>query len=369
MLPHHVTVRRSDFRIRVFDIFRASNQPRKELAKIKQEFSRSYVTVDNFNYRGTYVDFWVGVELCRRYGLTELEKELRSWRVVLPEPAQRPERSEAERSEAELSDFIEITGFSNPVMARRLDFRINAVHIIKLAGYSRHTLANFRNSLSSEVYEILWGSTKHRGTYVDFDVGIELCRLYGLYQLEQRLYDVKSTSEGLAVEVDASHVGPAGQTFRLLPESPGSDTVPARKESTPSSGIWSQDQPPTSPGGLNTDESMQAEDAREMDSGSAGSEGSVTSRESYSIQRQPQPVPSIRGAEDAASSRHPEHDTWHPLTELAGPHSPSAQSVQYEVWDSQPQRSELTEVKPDLKPSSWKTASHYGSFSDLFAPI
>lgn len=92
------------------------------------------------NYRGTYVDFWVGVELCRRSGLTELEKELRSWKDVPPEPVQKPERSEAE-----LSDFIEITGLSSPVMVQRLDFRINAVHIFKLAGYSRQTLANVRD--------------------------------------------------------------------------------------------------------------------------------------------------------------------------------------------------------------------------------
>lgn len=108
-----------------------------------------------------------------------------------------------------------------------------------------------------------------------------------------------------------------------------------------------------------------------MDSSSdgAGSGGSVTSRESCLIQRQPQPVPSIRGAKDAASSRQPEPDTWHSLPELAGPHSHSGKSVQYEVWDSRPQLSELTEVNPDLRPSSWKTASHYGSLSDLFAPI
>ena len=30
---------------------------------------------------------------------------------------------------------------------------------------------------------------------------------------------------------------------------------------------------------------------------------------------------------------------------------------------------ELTKVKPDLRPSTWKTASHYGGLVDQFAPI
>ena len=44
------------------------------------------------------------------------------------------------------------------------------------------------------------------------------------------------------------------------------------------------------------------------------------------------------------TSSHPlGRDSRHSLLELADPHSPSAKSVQYEVWDSRPQLSELTE--------------------------
>lgn len=32
----------------------------------------------------------------------------------------------------------------------------------------------------------------HQGTYVNFEVGIELCREYGLSQLEKRLYSLKN---------------------------------------------------------------------------------------------------------------------------------------------------------------------------------
>ncbi len=299
------------------------------------------------------MDFWVGVELCRRYGLTELEEGLRSWK-----PVKEPELSEPVK-EPELSEFIEITDFASPVVVRMSDFRINASHIVNLAGSSKKTLGSLRNRLGSEAYEILRGNRKRQGTYVNFDVGIGLCRDHGLPELEKRLYSLKRTSKGPVLEAEPSHVEPR------LPES---DTVSARNKSTQSKGIWNRDQPPTLPGGPISDGPNEAEDAHEMDSGSdvAGSGHNVTSREPCSIQRNPQPVPLIRCTKDATSSRPLGRDTRYSLLELADPHSPSAKSVQYEVWDSRPQLSELTEVEPELRPSSWKTASHYGSLGDLF---
>ncbi len=320
------------------------------------------------------MDFWVGVELCRRYGLNRLEEELRGWKGVPQEPVRESELSEPVSkplSEPELSkpapepglsEFIKITDFSSPVMVQMSDFRINAAHIVKLTGRSKHAVTALRNGLSSEKYKILRGSKWHQGTYVDFDIGIELCREYGLPELEKRLYSLKHTSEGPVLEAEPSHVEP-----RL----PQSDTVSARNESTQSRSIWNRDQPPTLPGGSISNGPIKAEDADEMDSGSdvAGSGDSVTSREPFPIQRNPQPVPSIRCAKDAASSRQSGRDIKRSLLELADPHSPSAKSVQYEVWDSRPQLSELTEVEPQLRPSSWKTASHYGSLADLFPSI
>ncbi|KAI9764520.1 MAG: hypothetical protein M1835_007554 [Candelina submexicana] len=353
VLPHPVTVRKSDLRIKVSDIFRASGLPQNELPKIKREFRESYIKVGHLNYRGTYVDFWVGVVLCRRYGLTKLEKELCTWKNALLEPVKKPERPEAE-----LSDFIEITGFSGPVMVRRVDFRINASHIIKLAGRPRTTLANFRKSLRSEAYDILRGSQKRQGTYVVFDVGIELCQKYGLSQLEKRLYSLKRTSEGPVVEPEPSHVEPPTRTFRQLLESLGSERASPREKSTPST--------PTSVKESNTDGSMQVEDAHETDSGSGGS---FKSSKPCSIQQKSQPVLSDRGAQDAVSSQQPEYGTGHSSLELRSSHSPSAKDVQYEVWDSRSQLSKLTEITPHLRSSPWQTASDYGSFNELFAPI
>ena len=95
-------MRRSDFGIRASNIFRVSGRLYTEVDKIKREFKGSFDLVYSSIYRGIYVDFWVGVELCRRYGLTELEKELYTWKGIPQEP--------------EFSKFIEITRFSSPVI-------------------------------------------------------------------------------------------------------------------------------------------------------------------------------------------------------------------------------------------------------------
>ena len=194
---------------------------------------------------------------------------------------------------------------------------------------------------------------------MDFDIGIRLCRNYGLPELEKRLYSLKRTLKGPVLEAEPSHV---------RPQSPELDTTSARNESTQSRGIWNRDQPPTLLG-LIFNGHIEAEDADEMDSGSdvAGSGNSVTSREPCPIQRSPQTVPSICCGKDAISLRQSGRDIKRSLLELADPRSSSAKSVQYEVWDSRPQLSKLIEVKPELRLFSWKTASHYGSLSDLFA--
>ena len=351
VLPQPVTVRRSDFRIRVSGILQASRQPHSRVSNIRREFRNSFDITYNFSYRGTYVDFWVGVELCRRFGLTKLEEELRSWKGVPQEPVEEPVE------EPGLSEFIEIADLPSPVVVRMSDFRINASHIAKLIGYPRTAVANLRDRLNTEAYEILRGNRKRQGTYVSFDVGIALCRNHGLSELEKRIRSLKRTSEGPVLEADPSHFE------HRLPEL---DTVSGRNESTRSRSIWNQAQPPKLPGGSISDEPIEAEDADEIDSGSdvVGVGG-----EPCPIQQNPQPVPSIRCAKDATSSRPLGRDSRYSLLELVDPHSPSAKSIQYEVWDSRPHLSELTEVEPELRPSSWKTASHYGSLGDLFAPI
>ena len=159
---------------------------------------------------------------------------------------------------------------------------------------------------------------------MDFDIGIEQCREYRLPELEKRLYSLRRTSEGSIIEVESSYVEPR------LPES---DTVSARNKSTRSRSIWNRDQPPILLAGFISDGPIEAEDADEMDLGLdvAGSGDSVTSREPCLIQRNRQPVPSIRCAKDAVLSRQSGYDTKYSLLQLADPPSHSAKSVQYEV--------------------------------------
>lgn len=298
-------MRKSDLKIRANDICRASNRlPRTEIPKIKRALAGDVDVVKGPNYPGTYVNFWDAVRLCQTYSLPLLEKELRTWRRVVPR-------------ESELSEFIEITEFACPVMVRRSDLRINATNIFKLTGLSNDKLRRLKDRIDSQAYDVLRATQKrYQGTYVSFSVGIELCRDYGLHQVEQRLQSMKQTSEGPMKAVLPGHARSRSHTH--LEEPIGSETI--------------------------ADGPMQAEGAHE-------------------------PVPSIRCAKDAASSRQSEPKTRHSLLELAKLPSRSAENVQYEVWDSRPQLSELTEVEPDLRPSTWKTASHYGSFGDLFAPI
>lgn len=363
VLSHPFTVRRADLRIKASDILGACTQPTTELYKIRREFRRCSDTVYSFNYRGTYVDFWIGVELCRRYGLTELAKELRTWKDVQQEPVKEPETSEPAIAISGLLDFIEIGDFDSPILVGMPAFGINASHIAKLAGRSEKVVANLRDRLGSNAYTMLWGGKKRQGTYVNFSNGVGLCREYGLHGLEERLYSLKRNTEGLASEAEPTHFGSQGQTLRRLPESPGSDCTHIRR-------TWNQERPRKSLGGPITNEPMEAEDAHEMDSGSdvAGSRGSITTCEPHSIQQELRPVPSIPYAKDPASSRQSGRDTRYSLLELPDPHLNPAKSVQYEVWDSRLLISKLTEVEPDLRPSTGNATSHYGSFSDLFAP-
>ena len=304
-------------------------------------------------YAGTYVEFWDVVELCQRYGLTELEKGLLTWTQQAP------------LKEPELSEFIEITDFASTVMVRRPDFRINANNIFKLAGHSREKGMGLRKRIESQAYDILLGARgKCQGTYVNFNIGIELCREYGLHQLEQRLCSLKRTSEGPVEAAEPNYVGSWSQIFRQLPESIGSERASALNETTQSREVWIRDQSLALSGGLIINRPMETGDAHEMDSGSdvTDSGNGVTSCELSWTQRESQSVPSIRCANGAASPRQS-------LLESANVVSHSAKSAQYEVWDSQPQLSELEAVEPDLRPSSWRTASHYGSLDDLFALI
>ncbi|KAL8915704.1 MAG: hypothetical protein Q9172_006746 [Xanthocarpia lactea] len=211
-------------------------------------------------------------------GENEVEKKLRTLEGIPLEP----EFSEPEAPK--LSQFVEITD-PGPVSIRMPDLKINTTHIVKLAGLSKQAIRGLRKESGSEAYEILRGTdgTKSHGTYVNFDIGIELSRRYGLSELEKRLDSLRSSSDlpiSEAVSITCS------QTSRRHSELPGSDSVSARNDSNRSKGTGSRDQPIA-------DGPVQVDGAHDTDSDSdeASSGSSDTSPEPCSSRRNSQPVP------------------------------------------------------------------------------
>lgn len=349
VLRQALVVRRSDFRTRATDICRAAGLPRESVAFIQREFKGSFDRVNDCKYPGIYVDFWVGVRLCRRYGLKEWENELRQLTNIHKElKLLEPELSEPASQEP--IQYVELTGSSEPVMVRMSDLKINATNIVKLSGRSRDALKQLKRGWAPGSYDIVMsGPTcrmKYQGTYVNLEIGIDLCRRYKLPELEKRLKELKRAPKGTVHEAEPGHLGPSSRASRRLPESPGLNTVSAGNGSTQPREIC----------GTNAG------------SDGADSRGSVSPREPRSTEQSPQSVPSLRDVGDSAPLHRLRHNISHSLPELADRHSHSAKSGLYELWDSQPQLSGLTVVRPNLNPSNYTALPDYGSFDDLFAP-
>ena len=254
-------------------------------------------------------------------------------------------------------------------MVRRSDFRINGSNIVSLAGRGRTQTKIIRGNLPVDASECLPGGPKHQGTYVDFEIGIGLCRKYGLAELEERLYSLKPALEGPILEVQQSQVMPPSEPFTTVPELPGSDLGSLQDFITEQRGIWERERTGTLPRGPISDVPVHADDTSEMDSVSdtPDSEASLTSHGPCSIQGnaqlQAEEVSSIRRGNTVALLRQSGTNIGDSL--LEDPYPQSTSNLHYSAWDSQPQYSQLTEIKPNLKPGSWETASRYGSFTEL----
>ncbi|KAL8650293.1 MAG: hypothetical protein Q9210_003912 [Variospora velana] len=366
VLPQPLVVRKSDFRIRVIGICHAAGLSKDCIPRFQREFAGSFDRVTGSRYPGIYVDFWVGFRLCRRYDLKELEKELSKLKSIHKE-LELLEPAFSEPAAPKPIQFIEITGLSNPVMVRMTDLKINATNIITLYGRGREEIRSLKKGWDHRAYEIVRNGRKYQGTYVNLEIGIDLCRRYKLPELEKRLKELKRAPEGTVLEAEPGYLGPLSQG---LPESPGLNTVSARNESTQPRGICNLDQRPASSAEPVPDGSIQAEQACETNPGSDGvdSRGSISPREPRSTEQNSQSVPSLRDIGDAAPLPQLGHNIRHSLLELADPYSHSTRNPQYEVWDSRSQLSGLIEVRPNLNPSTYTALSDYGSFDDLFAP-
>lgn len=310
---------------------------------------------------------WVNLQhvriLCKHLGL---ERQLQP----LLEYAQRLQGDDVEMavpidqdylSEPGVHPFIAIPAHPEPVMVRTLDFKVNATHILKVAGQERQMqqqLQRIRRYHHGALDSVIGGS-KYKGTYVSFDIAMGLCRRYGLVELESRIRRVCSNgqvlrktlpSEGIDVEVRPSDVaGQIGASFRpdsALPqewrEGQQTEPMPLPDNSDPE-----DDQIQ----GNNPGEEYPVSDTSASESSISSSEASAERESEHSSVR-------LR-AKTAPLHQH----TQYSLRETDPP-SPPATISYYKSRDYQPQHSRLSLLNPGLKPPSG-TASPYESFTNI----
>ena len=265
-------------------------------------------------------------------------------------------------SEAGVRPFIAVPAHPEPVMIRTLDFKVNATHILKVAGQQRQLqqqLQRIRRYHHGALGSVNGGS-KYKGTYVDFDVAMGLCRKYGLVELESQIHRVclngqilRKTlpSEGIDVEAQPSDVaGQIGTSFRpdsALPqewrEGQQTEPIPPPDNSDPEDDQIQENDP---------GEEYPIPDTSASESSISSSEASTERESEHS---------SVRlGAKTAPLHQH----TLYSVRETDPPSLPAMISY-YKSRDYQPQYPRLLLLEPDLKPPSG-TASPYESFTNVY---
>ena len=305
---------------------------------------------------------WVNVQhvriLCKHLGL---ERQLQP----LLEYAQRLQGDDVDMavpteqdylSEAGVHPFIAVPAHPQPVMVRALDFKVNATHILKVAGQERQMQQQLQRirRFHHGALDSVNGGSKYKGTYVGFDVAMDLCRRYGLVELESGIRRVCSNRQvlrkTLPSEVQPSDLaGQIGASFRpdsSLPqewrEGQQTEPMPPPDNSHPDDYQIQENNP---------GEEYPVSDTSASDSSISSSEASTERGSEHS---------SVRlGARTASLDQH----TQYSLRETDPP-SPPAMISYYQSRDYQPQHSRLSLLKPDLKPPSG-TASPYESFTNI----
>lgn len=274
-------------------------------------------------------------------------------------------------------------------MIRRSDFRINATHVLKVAGQRRQEMSNIKKECQGAVFEVVRDCAKYQGTYVDFQVGLKICQKYSLAELKERLrqswldeqplnshvleksYQREPIPQGLALGVQSSDAGLGSQALNQIRKSPGADSYLSEQ-----SRAAFKRKTLSSTNGLISDQLVSAEDQAHVEdegridsfSDTAVSESSVTSLKSSSMQRKARTEvhsPLIHH-ERESSSRQRSGDVKSFGLDDTEPSPPPARISHYSVWSSTVQYSQLTEVKLDLKAQSCKTSSPYESYVDIY---
>ena len=314
----------------------------------------------NVDVKSTKGGSWVNPQhariLCKHLGL---ERQLQP----LLEYAQRVQGDDVEMavpidqdylSETGGHQFIAVLAHPQPVMVRMPGFKVNANQILKVAGQGPQMQQQFLPRLRRfhhGAVDCMKGTSKYRGTYVDFDVAIGLCQKYGLVELEseiQQIYSNRPTlfSNGLNVEEQPSEVaGQIGASLRPYPVLPQD---------------WREGQQPEP---ISAPDNFDPEDYQVRGdhpiSHTSVSEFNISPGQASAEQESEHSSVGL-GAKKATLHQHTRD-----LLRETDPQSLPAKISYYKSQDYQPQHSRLSLLKPNLKPPSG-TVSPYESFTNTY---
>lgn len=235
-----MSVRRSDLRINATHILRAAGRNRSEMGKIRKEYSTAFDIVSASKYhQGTYVDFWVGLELCQKYGLVELEEGLIDLQPAsegavfearpgharflsrtlksLPKSLSLTELAQTRipRSNDSILEVIaEVTGFDSKhvqivvedqtILLRKEDCFLNATQIIKLAKKDSNERKSILDKMKKHTkVDVKKANGKKAicGSWVNLQHGRILCNFLSLERQLQPLLEYAQRLQGDDVEM------------------------------------------------------------------------------------------------------------------------------------------------------------------------
>lgn len=258
------------------------------------------------------------------------------------------------------SDYVEV---QESVRIRRSDLRVNGTHILNVAGQIRQEMTKIRKKLHSDEFDIVvCGDVKIQGTYVSLNVGLDLCRRFNLTELKDRLHNWKPAGKGPTLASSNRPVGsvPSPRSVSIRSQVSTEDRQAEPKETRDRAQYWTSSQI------LDSVDDQIREDDTDSTSDAAGSEFSVRPHETASMQNTLSRVhepSSVRQGMSLMESRYSSNADYF-LRDAPNHEHLHTSNLGYEIWSSQSERSHLTEVKPDLRPHSWGTASKYASFMD-----
>lgn len=382
------------------------------MAKIRKEYSTAFdIDVQTSKYhQGTYVDFCVAIQLCQRYGLAELEAQLKALKISFTELVQ----TRMPRSDDSIPQVItEVTGFDSnhvqiivegqTILLRKGDCFLNATQIIKLAKKDKNERKRILDQMKKDTkVDVKKGDGRKAicGSWVNLQHGRILCnslclqrQLQPLLEYAQRLQGdnvertipqnrnslartgthplfiagrVPPNPAGLESEIHQARLEVQQVLPRTIPERTNFEVHPSdaagqiRKSMRPDSAL------PREWRDIQRTESRVHFDSSDPDNGiqvlnpisDAASESSISSSQPL-IEWESEPSSVHFGAKAAPLHHH----TQCSLEETES-HSPLIKNSHYSVWESQSQHSHLSVFKPNLMLPSG-TASPYESFTNI----